>query len=329
MRKYALIGAGVMLVVAGCLIAAIGLASGLQPVGAEEAEDVLAAVRLGCETTTARVSTSAGVVTVHEWNWRSNGELLETETLYTVASEGERFKAAVDTRYIRNEWTPPDPDLRVNAPGTVQRQEIAYDGEKITSYEPDRNRAEISGLDSDGGRLLRTVKLMALSPGHAVPRLPTSSPSPEGVNRGPHVVARDILNGDECIVVESVRTATAADGTQQEYYSRFWVMPQKGFSVARSETEARGGMFGEGTLLSQAEIDTREYADALWGISEVRHEEYRLQDSGRPYLKSRTITAFADEYQLNGPVTKEMLTIDLPSGTKVYNELIDAEYTVP
>jgi len=46
-------------------------------------------------------------------------------------------------------------------------------------------------------------------------------------------------------------------------------------------------------------------------------------------LKMETVVTVADDYQLNAPVTEEMLKVQLPSGTKVYNELIDAHYTVP
>jgi hypothetical protein len=247
-----------------------------------------------------------------------------------VASAGEKFKAAVETIYLTNEWTPPEPDMPIiNTPGTVQRQEIAYDGERVTSYELDRKRAEIAGPDSGAGRELRTVKLMTLSPGHGVPDLPTQSCSSHHTRSGPYVVGREVVNGDECIVVESVDTVPRSDGTEVKYYFKVWISPARGFTMCRAEASAQGGPFGEGFLLGHTEIEVRPYGDDLWGVKQVRQEEYRLDESGKSYIMMREITTFADDYQLNAPVTEEMLTVQLPSGTRVHNELIDAEYTVP
>jgi len=143
--KHAWIAAAAILALVSGLIMAVGSTDDIQPVTPEEARDLLAAVRLGCDTATAGVSTSAGVVTVHAWNWRANGDLLETETTYTVAAKGERYKAAVETKYLTNEWTPPEPGLPGNTPGTVQKTVIGYDGEKVTRYDPSRGYAVISG----------------------------------------------------------------------------------------------------------------------------------------------------------------------------------------
>ena len=57
--------------------------------------------------------------------------------------------------------------------------------------------------------------------------------------------------------------------------------------------------------------------------------QYRLDQLDTRELKIETVVTVADDYQLNAPVTEEMLRVQLPSGTKVYNELIDAHYTVP
>jgi len=154
-------------------------------------------------------------------------------------------------------------------------------------------------------------------------------PTPDNPNPGPYVLGRQAVNGEDCLVVESVRTAPAGNGTQTEYY-RFWLAPQKGFSVVKAEAKARGGVFGEGeTVIAQGEAQLREYADGLWGISQVQQEQYMVDDSGRRYLNTRTITSFSKDYAINASVTDEMLAVALPSATQVHNELIDAAYSVP
>ena len=310
------------------LIAARGAPSdGIDAVGAEEAEQLLAAVRSGCEAAASRVSTSAGQVRVNEWIWEPTGEVLETETVYDVASAGEKSKASVTTTYVANEGA----SAGLNTPGTVQRWEIACDGEKVTSYYPDENRAEVSGLDSDAGRRLRATKARLMMPGHGVPEAQLEQvklpPGYEWNER--RLLGREVVDGEECIVYEASHTAPRADGTEVTYYHRHWIDPNRGFTVSKSESGIRGGPYGEGFVLATGEAETRQYADALWGVREVRIEEHRLDDSDKPYRMRYAVTTLADDYQLNGPVSEEMLTIQLPSGTKVYNTLIDAGYTVP
>jgi len=306
-----------------------GLSAGVEPVGAEEAEELLAAVRLASDAAASRVSRSAGTVRVHEWIWRATGEVLETETVYAVALAGEKFKAAVTTTYVTNEWTPAHPGAGFNAPGTVQRGEIAYDGEKITSYEPDRNRAEISRLESDAGRQLKLTRVVVMSPGHGVPELKQVALPPGYEWDEPRVVGREVVDGEECIVYNSSYTGSGSDGAEVTYYNVMWLNPQRACTLSKGESGIRAGRFGEGVLLTQAETETRQYAEGLWGVREVRQTQYALDDSGTRYRQRYAVTTFAEDYQLKAPVTEEMLTIDVPSGTKVYDELIDAEYTVP
>jgi len=295
------------------------------------AEDVMEAVRLGCETAASRVSTSSGQVNVHEWYWRDNGELIETDSVYTVASAGDKFKGVAEVRYVKNETTVPESQPRQQPiePATLLKEELACDGERIVSYKPAERRATIAGPDSRAGRRLTMMKATVLSPGHGVPNLAAGSPSPHYTRSGPYVAGREVVNGDECIVVEFVDMVTDADGNEVAYHNRSWINPERGFTVSKSESIARGGAFGEGTLLAQGEVETRQYGDGLWGISEAWTEQYALDSSGRRYLQRRNITTFAADYHFNVAVTEEMLSIDLPAGTKVHNELIDAHYTVP
>ena len=82
--------------------------------------------------------------------------------------------------------------------------------------------------------------------------------------------------------------------------------------------------------MARFDIDTVPCGDGLWRISSWRQDQYTMSPStGEPYLSARSTVTYSDDYQLNAPVTEEMLTIDLPSGTRVHDEVIDAYYTVP
>jgi len=295
-------------------------------------EDVVADVIEGCEAAASHVSTAAGEVTLHQWYWRESGELLETESHYDVVYAGDRLKVAEEVRYLENQLSmPPDSGPRAQpiAPGTVHKQDLAYDGEKVTSYEPDRQRAVIAGKDSrEWGNLLQIRGVVGL-PGHGVPSLSTYLPMDRYTRTGPYVVGREIVNGDECVVVETVDTRTDPDGGEVAYWNRSWINPQRGFTASKSTAGARGGVFGEGMLLSEWELTTRSYGDGLWGMSEARTEQYGVDDSGRRYVQMRMVITYADDYQLNVPVTDEILMVELPSGTRVHDKLSDKQYTVP
>jgi len=329
-RKITIAASVCVLLLAAVLTVTVRLDAGaVQPVFGEDAEDLLAAVQLGCEETKSRVSSSAGTVTVHEWHWRSSGELLETKTQYTVASAGDKFRAVCETRYITNDWTSRESGLPFNSPGTVQRLDMAYDGEKVTRYEPQRGRADIAGPDSNWAREVRSIRRFIMSPGCGVfiPKSVARSEIREPID--PRVIGREIVNGDECIVCEVAYTTRLRDGSTGTFYDHMWVNPAKGFTLAKSEAGARGWRFGDGMLLSHRELDVRKYGDNLWGLSEVRHDQYGLDDAGERYLNIRQIFTFGKDYRLNPAVTDDMLTVTLPSGTEVYNELIDASYVVP
>jgi len=79
----------------------------------------------------------------------------------------------------------------------------------------------------------------------------------------------------------------------------------------------------------EIEAEARQYASGLWGVSRMWARQYRLDQLDTRELKMEVVVTVADDYQLNAPVTEEMLTIHLPSGTSVNNELIDVQYTVP
>ena len=98
----------------------------------------------------------------------------------------------------------------------------------------------------------------------------------------------------------------------------------------RFEKHLRVAPSEESVLMARFDIDTVPCGDGLWRISCWRQDQYTMSPStGEPYLSARSTVTYSDDYQLNAPVTEEMLTIDLPSGTRVNDEVIDVHYTVP
>ena len=296
---------------------------------AEDNGSLLAAVRLGCETARSRISTRVGAISMRESFWKGDEKWLETETVYRVVSEGTKVRVTADTTYIRNDWTTTDPGGVPIAPGTVMSKQLAFDGEKVVEYWPAENRAAIAGPESAIGSELRSITRIIEETFPGAPDLDMEMPAPRYTTRGPAVVGREVVDGEECVVVELVHVRVNSDGQEISWYHRYWIAPDMGFTALKAEFGYRGGRYGDGVVMVETEAEPRQYSNGLWGLSRIRARRYRLDESDTRDLEIETVVTVADDYQLNAPVTDEMLTIKLPSGTKVYNELIDAEYTVP
>ena len=296
---------------------------------AEDSGSLLAAVRLGCESARSRISTRVGAISEHLSFWKEDRKWLETETVYRVVSEGTKVRVTADTTYIRNDWTTTDPGGVPIAPGTVMSKQLAFDGEKVVEYWPAENRAAIAGPESAIGSELRSITrtIEEISPG--APDLAKEMPAPRYTTCGPAVVGREVVDGEECVVVELVHVRVNSDGQEISWYHRYWIAPDMGFTALKTEDGYRGGRYGDGVVSVEIEAEARQYASGLWGVSRMWARQYRLDQLDTRELKIETVVTVADDYQLNAPVTEEMLRVQLPSGTKVSNELIDAHYTVP
>jgi len=328
-------GRRVVWLVVGVSIAAVAAGSlvlrgdTFEPVEGAEAQALLDAVRTGCETARSRISTRVGAISMRESFWKGDEKWLETETVYRVASEGAKVKMTVDETYIRNETTTTDPGGVPIAPGTVMSKQLAFDGEKVVEYWPAEKRATVAGPESAIGSELRSITRIIEETFPGAPDLDMEMPAPRYTTRGPAVVGREVVDGEECVVVELVHVRVNSDGQEISWYHRYWIAPDMGFTALKAEDGYRGGRYGDGVVSVEIEAEARQYASGLWGVSRMWARQYRLGQSDTRELKMETVVTVADDYQLNAPVTDDMLALRLPSGTRVKNELIDSEYTVP
>jgi len=305
-------------------------ASELVPVGGNDAKDLLEAVLLGCEDARSRVSSGVGHITEYKWQLDANKKLLEVEKGYSVVFSGDKCRARVETVLLTNERVlPDDPNLVPIPLGVVRTQEIAYDDEVLVTYSPDQDAATISegpGATLNGVRsLARMMATGGPDPARVAFGLPTHQ------TQGPVVKGRQVVDGVECVVVETVYEHTPEVGDGVSLIDTFWVSPEMGFATLRMQTKYYGGKFGaEGMLAASVTAQPRQRVDGSWCLSRMETEQYALDgESGQAYLYSRTVATLADDFETNAPVTADLFSIDIPSGTSVHNALIDAEYTVP
>ncbi len=309
------------------LAATGGLSDGVEPVGAEEAEELLAAVRVGCEAAASAIQSGVGVISIHDTEWQEDGTRRETEATYQLVQRGDRARVLFEMRIIASRW-------EMIAGGRIDSGASGWwlgsDGEVVTFYEPERKKASVADRSSLFARLLESVLTITHAPGHAIPASVFDPQTWSGRNVvGPRVVGRETLDGQECVVVEVTKERVWDTGASTRTY-RYWINPTRGFSLVSFESRLRIAPSEESVLMTRADIETSPCRDGLWRISSWRQDQYTISPAtGVPYLNSRSTVTYAGDYQLNAPVTDDMLTIALPSGTKVHNELTDADYTVP
>ena len=280
--------------------------------------EYLAALVTGCEEAVARVQSGRGTATVL---WVRNSPqtgILEYEKEYRVAYDGEKCRVSKHSTVTRSEPPAvPRPGFRNLAVGTTFHVEFAYDGMWAVEYTPSERRA-IVGEDPES--IIGAERMGFRSSTH---------PEEHGVGgsaceTGTRFVRMDEIDGNECAVVERA-TTFAHKGSDVTITQVAWICPGKGFTVLRSQNWAEGAEFLRKTLVNQMDAEVRNYGNDIWGPRKFTWIDYTRE--GVVYKK--TITTYSPDFELGVPITEEELELDLPSGTEVRDEVLDAEYVVP
>ncbi len=293
----------------------------------------------GSRNAVAAIQSGKGQVTRRSWSRMNDGGVRETETKHQIAFSGDKFRLSSVTKYLQNTpGIPPEyTGARVWKPDTFRR-ESSYDGEKTVRLEEDKATiSDPNDMKSHSGRSVfqdyREAAVVGVDIGHSKPAhglMETDKwphPTlPSSITRSaPRIVGRETLNGDECIIVEIVLTS--------KYSTRptwFWLNPTKGFTIPRARGWVQGGDHTEKILSWESDVEVREYGADLWGPAKVSYKQYQLdKETGEYYKTIDEVTTFADDFQINVPVSEAELTLTLPSGTKVTDELLKETYTVP
>ena len=298
---------------------------------AAESPDELSVLLEGCRQAAQAAQSGKGQVTVYHHAALEDGGVLEANATDTVAFSGLRFKLINEVKMLKNlPATPPSSRSVLVAPGSVRTEQFAYDGEKATAYSPAEGRATIGDANSDVGTLA-AARYAEVKPTYAMFDLTSFSPVPPGLTReAPQIVGREAVGGDECTIVEVYDHGVIEGSRSVEIWQRFWVNTAKGCAVSRIRAWVRGGSYTEKTLRTEVDSDLRQYAEGVWGPAKVTASMYGINQTTREYYKETAmVITYAEGFQINVPVTDSELTLTLPSGTKVTNELLQETYTVP
>ena len=299
---------------------------------AADSQDELSVVLEGCRQAAQAAQSGKGQVTVYHHAALEDGGVLEANATDTVAFSGLRFKLINEVKMLKNlPATPPSSRSVLVAPGSVRTEQFAYDGEKATAYSPAEGRATIGDANSAGGTLAADTFVMVKPSLYTLFDLTNYGSVPPGLTReAPRIVGREAVNGDECIIVEVYDHGVIEGSRSVESWQRFWVNTAKGCAVSRIRAWVRGDSYTEKTLRTEVDSDLRQYADGVWGPAKVTASMYGINQTTREYYKETAmVITYAEGFQLNVAVTDSELTLTLPSGTTVTNELLQETYTMP
>jgi|GEM_PF-3094306 len=303
--------------------------------------DMLAVVLQGSKEAASSIKSGRGKITVHKWSKLREGGVLETETSYDVVFCGAKYKASRTIKYLSN--GPSNEQFADEAriqPGTVARDEVVFDGVHVRWLDLDEKNGRIGDLETATGRhelMLWRTELGAIGSEQAIgygvwdiSAFHESLMFPGTKSAGPILVGRETIDGEECLVIEITYDHSQGSGPGFRDIRRFWVNPQRGYTVSRMRVWTEGGGYSARTLVAECEIKTKEYSKDLWGPSEWVSNQYDLDPQTNQVVQTiRSHVKFDEAFQLNCLVSNSELSLDFPSGTRIHDEVSDADYTVP
>lgn len=100
---------------------------------------------------------------------------------------------------------------------------------------------------------------------------------------------------------------------------------EHGFTVPRSETEVISRATGKFVSRQEYVTQVRDYGNGMWGPVQFTMTEYDADG----LVKKSTTLIYGKDFQINAPTSRDELTLNIPSGAGVDDEVVDATYTIP
>lgn len=316
--------------------AVVGAASLWNPVCSADSEAGLGKAALtAASDAVAAVRSGKGKIRATWHMVQADGRIVDIENDYDVVFCGNRFRFVGASTYSRNDPLSVKKGQRTISAGEVVHIEAAYDGEQITLASSGDDDFLVTSTSSPAGRRAYQMYLLDMNVPWvglcAVGRSPSELPSGWSVGE-PQLVGRELVEGDECLVVQTLTRLPATPGSGRSDTTStiwMWVNPSKGYTVPLIRKWAQGGITSERRLMTEARCKVRQYGD-VWGPSEIVVDQYGFKAGTNEYYNSthRTIL-FDPAYVLNTDVSESELCLQIPPGAVVRDELMDAEYTMP
>jgi len=312
--------AGSALVVSLCL--ALTQSAG-NPANGASSGDLLPIVVQGLREAACSIRSGMGNVTVTNYKKTSEG-VVETNISYRVAFLRDKFRYRGECTYNKNETCPDGPYKT----GAIHVREAAYDGNRAVRYDHTYRSAVISTTPDSPQKAAWEFNFRW--PCRGTLDLDVGSID-KMIEDGLHVARREVLNGHECIVLEISKVSLSGkDNTPIAGIWQYWVDTQAGYTITKSQWYASGGIWGEKSLRAEWQMQARDYGSGFWVPVEYSETYYTIDSvTSQPSIAMRKIVTYDTDFRFNVEIRNEDLAIELPSGTHVRDEVVNAEYTIP
>lgn len=266
----------------------------VSPISADEG--LVQLVKTGCSLTYSGIKSGRGSVRVTV-SKIAGGSESNSESKITVAFRGDRLRVSSDT--IR---------------GPRAAYEGSFDGVNTVEWIKD-SKLPATVRAGASGMIKGEFDLFADPRAHGMADLDKASDL--------KFLSKEILDGDECLCVESVTPAVTVDGKDVRSRLKFWVSTAQGFTIPKFQVWSVSG--ADETLVREETTKVRSYGEKLWGPAAVSRIDYNPDGT----VKKRVSVVYGPEFQLNVPVGDDKLEAKLPPGTKVVDTVNDMEYVIP
>lgn len=324
-RSVWLVSLTVILIISGALFCVFVNGDTITPYNNQ---DMMPVIKEGIKNNVSAVKNGRGGIIVNTCvAEEDSGNVLEIETRYKTAFAETNFMFSTDERVVRND-TSPGRDMKMLpfGSGYTEAKEFSYDGNSLSIYDASKHRLHIRDSRTCGSEMNK-CRLDTSFIGPLVVRLQNALDSKDGSAR---IVGREIVDGDECFIIEIESKQTLSAGSECVNDDLYWVNPSKGFTLPKIEYWGQGGVYKEKTLLSEIRTQVRDYGKNIWGPEKIKYTEYRIgNNTGKLYKELEKTIVYQSDYVINSDVEPMDLKIKAPSGTRVHDEIADMEYTLP
>jgi hypothetical protein len=297
-----------------------------EAVAQEEDGNLLSLVKESSKYILSNITTVKGKVIANKWSFREeDGGIVETKTIYDIATDGRQLKCSVDINYLKSDSIRGlQPPARSPIAGQRIYKELFYDGEKLIIYFPLEKMANIYDPNSGNGFLeLFECKNNALIENHGVYDLTQAEREHDELT----IIGKEKINGSETIILEIVDYNKGRN--KVTITQRLWIDPFKGFAVPRHKVWMDGWIY-KNTLVEEISANFRGVQNNIWIPIQWSATSYRINPETKKYYKSEEVNLiFSSDYKINVEIGKNEFLFEFPKGTYVYDRIGKINFKIP
>jgi len=200
----------------------------------------------------------------------------------------------------------------------------AFDGEKTTEFiDPGIADATSTARITAGSTGIGSGDFAVFVDPRSIGGLPLKTLEGD-VDGSMKVVGREVLGGENCVVLEVTSNPLASAGGGH-MTGKLWVAMDKGCAVPQASWAFVRSGSSTPIPMREETAAFRQCGDGLWAPTAYTRVDYHPDGT----IEKKVIGTYDLDFGINVSVGEEDVRLTLPSGTSVYDQRIGAAYTTP